>query len=148
MKKLAVLLSALLITACASMPYQPYAREVKKKPRVGGTIALKTEHRPEDRARADYLMGANCGTASAVNVTEEGEVVVGEKTNSSQNRTQQMERDSGFSLGGIAFASGGTHPSENTNLESQTTQLKEWHISYQCVADNAHSHGKKSVSRK
>lgn len=148
MKKLVVLAPALLIVACATVPYQPYAREVKKKPREGGTIALKSEHRPEDRARAEFLMGANCGASSTVSVTEEGEVVVGEKTNSSSNRHQQMERDSGFSIGGIAFASGSGRPGENTSTESSTVQLKEWHIAYQCIADATPLRGKKSLSKK
>jgi hypothetical protein len=150
MKKLVALLPALLIVACATVPYEPYAREVKKKPREGGTIALKTEHRPEDRARADYLMSANCGTGASVNVAEEGEVVVGEKTSSSSNKHQQAARqESGFTIGGIAFASGDGRPAgENTNTESSTTQLKEWHIAYNCVADAAPAKTKKSVSKK
>lgn len=148
MKKLVALAPALLIVACATIPYEPYAREVKKKPREGGTIALKAEHRPEDRARAEYLMGANCGSAASVSVSEEGEVVVGEKTNSNSNRNQQSQYDSGFSIGGVAFASGNPRQGENTRTESSTTQLKEWHIAYQCVADAAPARGKKPVSKK
>lgn len=146
MKKLIALFALVLVTGCATAPYEPYAREVKKKPREGGTIALKAEHRPEDRARADFMMGANCGTSSTVNVTEEGEIVVGEKTNSSSNRRQNEEYNSGFRIGGIGFASGDGRPGDNTKTESQTTQLREWHISYRCVADAA-PRGKKPVSR-
>lgn len=144
MKKLATLICTLALSACATMPYEPYAREVKKKPRDGGVIALRTEHRPEDRARADFLMSANCGDSS-VNVAEEGEVVVGEKTNTSANKYQETQPESGFRIGGIAFASGATRPGENTNVESQTSQLKEWHISYQCIAA---APAKKTLSRK
>ena len=134
MKKLVVLCLAALVSGCATLPYQPYAREVKKKPSEGGLIALKTEHRPEDRARADSLMAANCGSDAIVKVKEEGEAVVGEKTNTSQNKYQE-NRDTGFKLGGITFANGGTRPEENTNSVSETVQLKEWHISYECVAN-------------
>jgi len=134
MQKLNSLLLAIFVLAgCASMHYEPYAREVKKKPREGGVIALKTEHRPEDRARADFLMSANCGQESIVRVAEEGEVVVGEKTNSTTNKAQENQSESVFRLGGIAFASPG-RPGENTNTQSQTIHLKEWHISYQCTA--------------
>lgn len=133
MKKLVVLCLAALVSGCATMPYQPYAREVKKKPNEGGLIALKTEHRPEDRARADSMMAANCGSDAIVKVTEEGEAVVGEKTNTSQNKYQE-NRDTGFKLGGINFVNG-TRPEENTNSVSETVQLKEWHINYTCVAN-------------
>lgn len=149
MKKLVVLFVVLLVSGCASVPYQPYAREVKKKPREGGVIALRSEHRPEDRARADFLMSANCGDASA-SIAEEGEVVVGEKTNTSANKYQEPEAQSGFRIGGIGFASG-ARAGENTNVESQTSQVKEWQISYQCVANapvSVPSAGKKPISRK
>lgn len=150
MKKLLVLGLALLVSGCATMPYQPYAREVKKKPGQGGLIALKTEHRPEDRARAESLMASNCGGDSIVKVLEEGEQVVGEKTNTSQNRYQEQRQASGFSLGGIKFSNGQTRPEENTNSSSETVQLKEWQINYECVANEAPvmKKGKKSASHK
>jgi hypothetical protein len=135
MKKLTILLASALAVGCATVPYQPYAREVKKRPKQGGMIALHAEYRPEDRARAEFLMGANCGGPSGFNVTEEGEAIVGEKTSSNSNKRLDSERDSGFSIGGISFASGDYRPGENVNTESQTTQLKEWRIAYQCAAD-------------
>jgi hypothetical protein len=49
MKKLTILLASALAVGCATIPYQPYAREVKKRPRQGGMIALHAEYRPEDR---------------------------------------------------------------------------------------------------
>ena len=42
--------SILVMAGCQTMPYQPYAREVKRQPGNGGEIALKQEHRDEDRA--------------------------------------------------------------------------------------------------
>lgn len=147
MKKIATLIScsALLATACATMPYEPYAREVKKKPREGGVIALRSVHRPEDRARADFLMAGNCGSDAVVKVSEEGEVVVGEKTNSSSNRRREEEMGSGFRIGGIAFAS--AVPGENTNTQSETTQVKEWQISYECSPIEQPGRGKRPGRR-
>lgn len=148
MRSLKVFALCALISACATVPYEPYAREVKKKPREGGTIALKEIHRPEDRARADYLMSANCGE-NVVKVDDEGEVVVGAKTNTSSNKHQTNESESVFSIGGIAFASG-ARPGENTNTQSETSQVKEWQINYQCIAQQAPSPdtGKKPISRR
>jgi len=149
MKKLVVLGLALLVSGCATMPYQPYAREVKKKPMQGGLIALKTDHRPEDRARAESLMAANCGSDAIVKVTEEGEAVVGEKTNLSQNRYHEQREATGFNLGGIKFTNGATRPEENTNSVTETVQLKEWQINYECVANEAPvKKTKKGASRK
>jgi hypothetical protein len=148
MRNLKIFALCALISACATVPYEPYAREVKKKPREGGTIALNATYRPEDRSRADYLMSANCGD-HLVKVAEEGEVVVGEKTNTSSNKTQSMENESGFRIGGIAFASA-PRPGENTQVESQTTQVKEWQIQYQCIAQQENlprSTSKKSIRR-
>lgn len=146
MKKILAVFVALAVTGCATVPYQPYAREVKKKPREGGVIALKTEHRPEDRVRADYLMSQNCGTDYTVKVNEEGEVVTGEKTRTAQNKYQE-NREQGFRLGGMQFGTGQTRPEENTNSVSETEQVKEWQIAYTCLANApvAAPKGKKTV---
>jgi hypothetical protein len=148
MRSLKVFALCALISACATVPYEPYAREVKKKPREGGTIALRESHRPEDRARADFLMSANCGD-TVVKVQEEGEVVVGAKTNTSSNKHQSQDSESVFSIGGIAFASG-ARPGENTNTQSETSQVKEWQINYQCIAqqETAPAAAKKPISRR
>lgn len=147
MKKLVLFIAAALVSGCATMPYQPYAREVKKKPGEGGVIALKTEHRPEDRQRADSLMAANCGSESIVKVQEEGEIVVGEKTHTNASKTQGQQ-DEGFSLAGFRFISG-TKPSEDTASTSETVKLKEWQIAYQCVAiKQPAAKTKKNISRK
>lgn len=151
MKKIALVLVASFVSACASMPYQPYAREVKKKPNEGGVIALKTEHRPEDRQRADSLMAANCGSDAIVKVQEEGEVAVGEKTKSNSNKVQENQPASGFSIGGLRFGSNETRPGENTDTTTETVQVKEWQIAYNCVAIKApevNAPSKKGISRK
>lgn len=147
MRKIVVLAIAAVVAACATVPYQPYAREVKKKPQEGGVIALKTEHRPEDRQRADYLMAANCGSNATVKVTEEGEVEVGEKTNSNASKTHG-EKNEGFSIGGLNFISG-SKPSEDTSSTTETIKLKEWQIAYNCLAHAVPAAtSKKGISRK
>jgi hypothetical protein len=125
------LFSVIVFTvSCATMPYEPYAREVKKKPSDGGVIALHANYRPEDRSKADLMMQSNCA-GGTVKVTEEGEVVVGEKTDATAKKTYESA-DSGWKWGAVKF--GSASPSDNTQTSSQTTQLKEWHISYSCVA--------------
>ncbi|NUM87968.1 MAG: hypothetical protein HUU37_02075 [Bdellovibrionales bacterium] len=136
MKYVVTFVGAALVAGCASMPYQPYARDVKRKPAEGGVIALKTEHRAEDRAKADQMMSANCGTDLMAKIAEEGEVVVGEKTKSSSDSRQKNE-ENGFSLGGIKFLTGGTTPVNNTNTTTEKEAVKEWHVSYNCVAKAA-----------
>lgn len=125
MTLLAVSAVSFLVAGCS---IAPYAREVKKRPSEGGVIALKTMHSPEDRALAESLMRSNCGSNEA-KVMEEGEVVTGTKTYS--DATTSNESDSGFSIGGLSFGSGA---GQRTAGSSETHQLKEWQISYQCIA--------------
>jgi len=128
MKKLGF---SLLALACVGCAYVPYAREAKKKPREGGVIALRTDHRPEDRQKADTLMAMNCAGAN-VKVLEEGEVVVGERSSSSSQKTNDTAHGGGWNLGSGFRLGGSNQPSENTNTTTETTQVKEWQISYVC----------------
>lgn len=125
---------ALAITACQTVPYQPYARDVKKKPAANGVIALKLEHRPEDRTKAQAMMSSNCGE-SPVKVLEEGEVVIGQEqtTNSNTSKNAGESSSSVGTLFGIPVMSGGRDPSESTNAKVSTSQVKEWQISYECL---------------
>ena len=136
MKKTSIVLlnlSALALAACQAMPYQPYARDVKKKPASGGIIALKLEHRDEDRQKANTMMANTCGT-NPVKVLEEGEVAVGQETKSNANK----EHNAGSnptnvgSFFGLPVTTGGANPSESTSTNSVTTAVKEWQISYEC----------------
>jgi hypothetical protein len=104
----------------------PYAREVKKNS-TGGVVALRTTFSPEDRAKADSLMRTNCG-GKGVKVTEEGEVTVGTRTNAQANTTVGREAHQGW----FGWTSG---PSVNNSSTSETQDIKEWQISYQCVAN-------------
>ncbi|MBI1860850.1 MAG: hypothetical protein HYR96_08030 [Deltaproteobacteria bacterium] len=117
----------LSLVRCVTFPYEPQAREVKRKPTVGGTIALNMHHRQEDRARADIMMKSNCGN-SDVKVVEEGEVVVGERQEATTDR--HATQSNGFTIGAITF--GNDRPVDRTT--THTVQVKEWQISYDCVA--------------
>lgn len=129
-----VMISAVAIFAgCQTLPYQPYARDVKKKPGQGGIIALKPEHRDEDQTKAKQMMATNCG-ASNVKVLEEGEVAVGQEVKSNADTTKSAGTSSTKigSLFGIPLVSSGTDPKDSTNSSSVTTSIKEWQISYEC----------------
>lgn len=121
------------VTSCQTLPYQPYARDVKKKPNQNGTIALKLEHRDEDRAKAQTMMESNC-RPSPVKILEEGEVVIGQEatTNSNTSKNAGEASQSMGSFLGIPLTSGGKDPSESTSSKVSTTQVKEWQISYEC----------------
>lgn len=130
-----ILLSAiaLIISACQTMPYQPYAREVKKKPKTNGVIALKQNHNDEDKNKANMLMQNNCAP-NPYNVIEEGEIVVGQEavTNSNTSRNSGQSSQQVGSLFGIPVHSTGTDPSESTSSKVTTNAVKEWQIVYEC----------------
>ena len=140
MKKIITLLVlAAAITSCQTMPYQPYARDVKKKPQANGVIALKLDHRDEDRAKADNMMKMNCGQAP-VKVLEEGEVIIGQESTTNANTAHHKgeESEQVGSFFGLPVMAGGKDPSQSTTAKVSTTSVKEWQINYECV-------GKKSV---
>ena len=123
----------LALAACQTMPYEPYAREVKKKGGDSGLIALKTEHREEDMAKARNMMQANCG-ATPFKIVEEGEVVVGSNTVSNAQETHNAAAP-GKKLGslfGLPIKSMGSEASDNTSSTATTTAVKEWNIAYEC----------------
>lgn len=125
---------AAVMTACQSLPYQPYARDVRKKPAQGGVIALKPEHRDEDQAKAKQMMAKNCGN-STVKVLEEGEVIIGQEVKSESDTTKKdaMGAVSVGSLFGIPVTSGSRDAQDSTASSAVTTTLKEWQISYECA---------------
>lgn len=133
-KKLASLTAlAALYAGCQAAPYVPYARDVKKRPQQGGVIALKSEHRDEDRMKADRMMSTNC-TNQNVKILEEGEVAIGQTTTGSAQESHQKGTDGTQvgSLFGIPVVSGQQDPSKSTASSSTTTNLTEWQISYEC----------------
>ncbi len=125
-------LLTLIQIGCQSLPYQPYARDVKKRTDSGGVIALRTEHREEDLAKAKGMMERNC-SGTDVRILEEGEVVVGEKTNSRSDQNSYPNSAYATSPSGFVSGFGTTHTSNTQSGESTTTQLKEWQITYECV---------------
>lgn len=115
---------AMIIVGCQTMPYQPYARQVKVKPKKGGVIALKLSYRQEDRQKADQMMATTCGSKTA-EVQEEGEVVVGTKTTTDKDNYNYNRPKSG------TFFSFGSSDSSSRS-RSETTEKKEWRIKYKC----------------
>lgn len=131
--KIFLSVAAIGITACQTLPYQPYARDVKKKPRLSGVIALKTNHRDEDSYKAEQMMKSNCGEL-AVKVLEEGEVEVGQETKT-QASTQHEEARRGTQVGtflGLPVTSGGRNAESQTTGVTSTVAVKEWQIQYEC----------------
>jgi hypothetical protein len=124
-KKGLFLLGLAVIVAGVGCSHVPYAREVKKKPSDSGIIALHTNPTPEDRAKADSIMQMNCA-GKEVKVTEEGEVTVGTKTLSSGSSAMGNPNENGF----LTLGSG---PAVNTYGNSETSAVKEWQISYECI---------------
>ena len=136
---------AAALTACQAMPYQPYARDVKKKPGQSGVIAMKPNHRDEDQAKAQNMMAMNCG-AKPVQVLEEGEVAIGQEVKSNAD-TSHAAGTQGRQVGtlfGMPVTSGASDPRSTTSGTSTTTALKEWQISYECVAAAAPTPNKKT----
>lgn len=132
-KLIIAIFATLFLFGCQTMPYQPYARDVKKTPNQGGIVALKTEHRDEDRAKADMMMKKNCGDMP-VKITEEGEVAVGQTTTGNATETKDAG-SSGTKVGslfGMPIMSGANDPSKNTSSTSTTMAVKEWQIAYEC----------------
>jgi hypothetical protein len=137
----------LSVVSCATQPYRPYAREIKKKPGVEGTIALKPEYVPEDRTYADSVMAKNCGT-NPINVLEEGEVQVGTST-SSTSKAHDEKVANGFDIGGgFKMLTGGNTDVKNTEKQSTVVALKEWHIVYNCKTEIATLAPKKTFKKK
>ena len=134
-----ILIGALMLlamTACQTVPYQGQARDVKRKPLEEGVISIPLNYREEDRAKAEVKMKTNC-QPGAYKVLEEGEVAVGEETKSSSKETDRAstERSVG-KIFGVDLMSGEA-AGKNKEATHVTTQIKEWHISYKCMADRA-----------
>jgi hypothetical protein len=121
------------LTACQTMPYQPYARDVKKKPGQNGIIAMHMDPRDEDKQKANQMMASNCGSAP-VKVLEEGEVAVGQETKGTADTTKSKATQGTTvgSLFGLPITSGGQDAQDRTSSSSVTTAVKEWQISYEC----------------
>lgn len=126
--------AAIFLTAgCVSMPYQPYARDIKKKAQQGGIVALKIDYRDEDRSKAQSMMERTCQPL-LVKVLEEEEVVVGQETKVKGN-TSYSDGNKGEKVGdlfGMPLMSGKKDPNQVTESSASTVQLKEWQISYEC----------------
>ena len=135
MKRNSIILSLFLALSACQTVYVPQARDVKRKPKSNGIIALPTNHRDEDRRKAELMMSQNCAPTS-YNIIEEGEVVVGQQTHSSSNETKRDDsRAQVGSLFGVPLMSGEA-AGKDTRQSSTVTQLKEWQISYECQVES------------
>ena len=131
MKFLALALTIAILTGCQTVPYQGKARNVTLKPHKQGVISIPVEYRDEDRQKATQVMAKNCQPYQP-EITEEGEVATGTRTNaSSKQRDVANSKTKLGSLFGIPLTSGEAG-GQNTATSSTTTQIKEWHISYRC----------------
>jgi hypothetical protein len=125
-------LPLLILAGCQTVPYQGKARDVKRAPQVGGTIAVPLDPKQEDRLRAEERMRSNCNP-NPYKITSEEEVVVGEKTDTDQRDTLQgnNQREVG-SLFGMPLVSGDAGGSDSRSSSTKTA-IKEWVIGYACV---------------
>lgn len=121
------------LAGCQTMPYKPYARNVKMEPESGGIVALKLEHQDEDRQKAQSMMAQNCA-GQAVKVLEEGEQVIGTETSSKETNEAGSQGTQVGSLFGIPVTSGAKEASKNT--ATTTVNKKEWQIRYKCIASS------------
>ena len=126
------ILFTLVTIGCQTVPYEGTARIVKLKPQAEGIIALPLDPRTEDRSLAEQKMTLNCKPGQ-YEVLEEGEVVIGEKTNSSGSSEHRASSSKKVgSLFGIPLVSG-SGPGTETESQQIKSQVKEWQISYKCV---------------
>ncbi len=124
---------SLFMVGCQTIPYEGQARDIKRKPQDEGIVGIPLKFRDEDRARAEQRMRSNC-TPIAFKIIEEGEVAVGQETKSSGKETERRSTEQKVgSLFGIPLVSGEAG-GKNSETSQVTTSVKEWQISYKCVA--------------
>ncbi len=121
------LVSQMLVSCAGMFEYKPYARNVQMKPKKEGIVALRQEHRQEDKDLAQSMMSQNCAPKN-VEVQSEGEVVIGTTTESSTEKRAGNEQQVGKFLGMPVMS--GDPATENQS--STTLQKKEWQIAYLC----------------
>lgn len=128
-----IFVGSLFVMGCQTVPYQGQARDIKRHPQEDGVIGIPLNFRDEDRARAESKMQSNCNPA-AYKVMEEGEVVIGQETKTSGKETDRASTEHKVgSLFGMPLISG-EKGGKNTETSQVTTNVKEWQISYKCVA--------------
>ncbi len=136
--KLLIFLGTVFMVGCQTVPYQGQARDIKRRPNADGVIGIPLNFRDEDRAKAEVKMKGNCNP-SAFQVLEEGEVVVGQETKTSGKETDRASSEKKVgSLFGLPLMSGEAG-GKNTESSQVTTSVKEWQISYKCVAKSGAS---------
>ncbi len=122
--------ATLLLSGCQTIPYTGQARDVKRRPGAGGTVAVPINPQQVDRERASEHMTTNCG-AGNFKVTSEEEVATGQMVESDAYNSAQPYRPAhagGLVLGPPVYADG-----MDSHVTSRVVQTKEWLISYDCV---------------
>ncbi len=131
-----LILLQMVTIGCQTVPYQGQARNVKLRPGQEGVLGLPLSQRPEDRNKAVEAMKMNC-SPSDYKVIEEGEVVVGQETKRSQRETdRQSSEQTVGKLFGIPLTTGEAGGKDVSGSEV-TTAVKEWQISYKCLASDS-----------
>ena len=103
--RFSLIVTAVVLFGCAT------ARVVTQQPGKGGVISYPQGHE-ESRMKAMELAKRNC-KGHEVDITEEGEVVIGQSSSGSSN-------------------TGKGHFGLSTNASSSTTQMTEWRMTYVC----------------
>ncbi len=129
------------LTACQLPAYQGEARDVKRRPRESGVVAIPRKFRPEDRARAEDTMRTVCAPGS-FSVVEEGEIVTWQQVvaDSRETNRDNSEHEMGKILG--MSVTGGEREGKDTRTSSTSKNLTEWQISYVCAKAEAKSEAK------
>lgn len=113
-------LMVVTLNSCAS------AKMITTTPGQGGVIALSSSTSDGAREKAEELMRRNCG-AKQFEVTQEGEVVIGQRTVSSSNSSSNPAFIGGRR--GQVYAVGGYNSSSGT---TETTDKTQWRLTYVC----------------
>jgi hypothetical protein len=125
---LTMLLSLTLVT-CAS------TRVVSSSPGQGGVIALQRGLFQQEEARAQLAstMATNCGQRRP-RVVKEGEVVVGQRTQSASNTNSSSQSTGGTVrvAPNLAVGQSNTEGTSTTTGNATTQDIVEWRIEYVC----------------
>jgi hypothetical protein len=115
-------LKVLLVSALGSLAIGCSAVRVVKVTRDGGEIALLGDREGAmEKARAE--MAAQCGGPDSYEIVEQGEVVVGQVTQSREQQNVKRGRRGSFT----GFSSG----------TSTTTDQTEWRVLFECKSGDS-----------
>lgn len=123
----------MIFGGCQTVPYEGQAHDIKRKPQEEGVVGIPLNFKDEDRNKAEIRMKSNCNPGP-YKIVEEGEVAIGQETKSTGKETDRKNRE--YDVGklfGVPLVSGDAG-GKNTENSQLVTSVKEWQISYKCVA--------------